>query len=94
MAQKNPFVDLWTCFWNRWTAAVEVKCHRKILASEAKNEKKLTKKKREQKERWSRDHFSGYQQSCELNLNRKHEHEKYPLTALCIIPSGGKTNNT
>lgn len=46
MAQKNPFVDLWACFWNRWTAAVEVKCHRKILASEAKNEKKLTKKKR------------------------------------------------
>lgn len=45
MAQKNPFVDLWACFWNRWTAAVEVKCHRKILASEAKNEKKLTKKK-------------------------------------------------
>lgn len=45
MAQKNPFVDLWACFWNRWTAAVVVKCHRKILASEAKNEKKLTKKK-------------------------------------------------
>lgn len=45
MAQKNPFVDLWACFWNRWTAAVEVKCHRKILASEAKNEKKLIKKR-------------------------------------------------
>lgn len=44
MAQKNPFVDLWAYFWNRWTAAVGVKCHRKILASEAKNEKKLTKK--------------------------------------------------
>lgn len=44
MAQKHPSIDLWTFFWNRWTAAVRVKCHRKILASEAKNEEKVTKK--------------------------------------------------
>lgn len=44
MTQKTQSVDLWAYFWNRCTTAVGVKCHRRILASEAKNEVKLTKK--------------------------------------------------